>query len=114
MTTLDDLRALHALLSKPGAHIADNFAVDRSGAEVSPLNENACRWCTVGGIERVTNLDDGRKHELAALLCRYLPDDVALQDGEIGTLIQMNDTRFGEILPMIARAIAGEEKGRAA
>lgn len=114
MTTLDDLHALYDLLSKPGALTIEKFAADSDGTAVGPLDETACSWCTVGAIERVTNLDDERKHELATVLCRYLPDDCVEMDGAIGTLIELTDTRFGEILPMIARAIVGEEKARAA
>ena len=55
MSTLDDLLSLRELLTPHGNWITGGYAQNSRGLPVPSTDPTACKWCLVGGINKVTN-----------------------------------------------------------
>lgn len=79
------LLRLQRLLSRPGAWIQGPSARDKSGLPTEPSDPDACKFCLVGGILRVTGLnkfyDGAIPRDMADVL-----DEVAKDRGSLDAL----------------------------
>ncbi len=104
MNTLEQAKAVRALLDKPEKWAKFTLARDRFGTEISPENGHAASWCMVGAIRSVTNDHDSSMAFFDAL---------RQTRGDKETTQSWNDkpsTTYKEVIDVLDRTIARLEQ----
>lgn len=74
-TVAETIRTAAALIEPPGAWTTGAYARNADGLSVDPRHHDACCWCALGAIRRVTGL--GFESE-AAIALRYFIGGVSV------------------------------------
>ena len=116
MNELEILEAGRALIADP-AHWGQGVAARRAdGKETSSTALDACAWCSLGAIRKVTGRDEEMLMGSPSDKARSLLDDAAAQlwenTGRITFAWAFNDTQeHAEVLRMWDLAIENAKKG---
>lgn len=104
-TVLQCLRALRTLIGKEHYWCKGNYARTALGCGTSAINTDACQWCLIGGMSKVTRviyLYYGLRDALVAQLEGYSP-----RITPDSALIGFNDhSTHAEVIALIDAAIA--------
>ena len=112
MTQLtEDLKALHQLFANKTRWTTHNYAKNKTGRSVKALSKAATCWCLLGGMSKITGLDnsksafgDPRYEELREAVRAAVGTDCD------GSLVDLND-KGG--LPAVRRTIRAAIKAAA-
>lgn len=112
MSVLDDLKQMETLLNGDGRWIKYEEAQDANGKAVLGENPDACCWCLIGAMMRVSkdgeHVDLGRVSDLSNAIYNAL-GEVPLNRP---TLVSFNDaanTTQDDVLALIRKAIEMNE-----
>lgn len=89
MKLIDQIDALIELLTPQGAWCQHSYAADHEDFQ-SPQSDEACMWCLMGGISRITGVGVMSGIESTAL---YMSIDAHLRGNAAYGLISWNDDK---------------------
>jgi len=107
LTTKAILERALAIIEDPERWTQGAYARHANGNPIGPLEENACRWCALGALEKAGD-------DPVSLDALYALNNVSGQMGGL-TPHDLNDQRsHADVVEMFKRAIAACEQERGA